>query len=101
MRVNKLNFTAYLVLKLNAFSCLAILFPPSSSTQWKSLSISCQAYYIQTILFPLPSTLMTSSSLQPSNLPSFLPKKLPLWEYDHSVPLLKITEFLPLMKNKN
>lgn len=97
------NFTTYLVLKLKASSCLSIQSPPSSSpTEWEALSISCRDYCVQTILF-LPSTTLMSS-LHPSNLPAFMLTRLPLWEYDHTVLLFKITpliKFLSLMKNKN
>lgn len=79
---------------LFAFSLSPIIY----TNQVKAFSISCQDYCIWLILFPLYMTLL--SSLHPSNLPSFLPTKLPLWEYDHIVPQLKITEFLTLMKKE-
>lgn len=40
---------------------------------------------------PLPPIYHTHVFLHPSQLPSFLLTKPPLWEYNHTAPLLKIT----------
>ena len=95
-----INFTIHLVLKPLP-SCLPFLSPslslPTSIKLWaSSVSIFCNSFL--TLLLPPPTH--HTHSLHPSHLPSILSTKLPLWQCNCIMPLLKNLKLFPLTKNK-